>query len=141
MSDITMAGGLLDDIAAPRGARESYKAVLHRVTRAVNAVGAKLNIIEAPIPSNRLDDIWRREARFVRAYEMRALEAAREAKLLGEARDVRNSVLARIEALEARLAAGDQDFHRDQIAALRGSILGAPATGSVGAGRRDSALD
>ncbi len=119
MSDVTKAISLLDEIASPRGARESYKAVVNRVADYTNRIAASLNIIEEPISPSRLDDIWRGEAKFVRGYELDSLRAARDTKILGNAINEHRTILDRLAAVEAALRLQDEDFHGESIDGLR----------------------
>lgn len=124
MRGVIEASSLLDEISAPRLGRETYKAVLGRVTCFVNEIGMRLELLERPISPNRLDDIWRREARWTRSDEMDALRAARDEKLLRDARHARNSLLDKIASAQTALRVADEDMLGDQAEALGRSIGG-----------------
>jgi hypothetical protein len=70
-----------------------------------------------PMTFGRAEDIWRKEARAIRAEEMDALRRA--SKREQETRDEAQALEARLARIEAALVAIDPDFHRDAIDALR----------------------
>jgi len=119
MRCVTEACEILDEVAGERRPRESYKALLVRVTTFINKVGMKAGLLEEPIKYSRLDDIWAQRIKRPYADEMDALRAARDAINLGAARNERRSILDRIEAIEARLRVADADFHSPDTAGLR----------------------
>lgn len=65
----------------------------------------------------------------LRADEMAAIERLRQDRIEEANRDDFQALQARIARLEAALFQSDEEFHHDQMAALRGSI---------GSGRRDN---
>ncbi len=130
LNDVAKAVSILEELASPRGARESYKAVVNRVSAFTNRIALGLHIVDRPIPPSRIDDIWRREAKFVRAHELDSLRAALEAKILGEVKNEHRTILDRLAACEAALRIQDEAFHRESIDGLRET-----------ARRMDSALD
>lgn len=123
MSAVSEASYLLRRAAEPRPVGDSIK---QAITRAARRCG---------LAPSRVEDIWRGEARLVRAEEMDAIRraaakspSAQEA----EARDELIELRGRIARLEELLMASDQDFHRPSLAALRdqageaGGEMGAP---------------
>lgn len=108
MSAVAEASTLLRQIAEPRPVGDSVKAA---ISRAARRVGLK---------TGRAEDIWRQEARAIRAEEMDAIRrAAADRKMMEEARAEARSFSERLARLEARLLQ-DEDFHRPQLDALRG---------------------
>lgn len=106
------ASFLLRQLAEPRRADDTVKAMIRRVSRLIG------------LPQSRTEDLWRQEARLVRAEEMDAIRTAARVRQEEEAareefRDF-SKFVARLEALEARLSVGssDPDFHRDQADAM-----------------------
>lgn len=111
MSAVCEASDLLRALAAPCPPGDSVKAGINRAARRVS------RFLMRPMSPGRAEDIWRREARSIRAEEMDALRAAarREKAFNDEAA----AVEARLARVEAALLAIDPDFHRDAIDALR----------------------
>ena len=116
MTAVAEAGFLLRRIAEPRPVCDSVKAA---ITRAARAVG---------LPFGRAEDIWRGEARTVRAEEMDAIRRAASRKNKEKAdRDEYAVLMERLSFLEDRLEQIDPDFHRPAVAGLR--ALSAPMGG------------
>ena len=64
-------------------------------------------------------DLWYRKARKVEDFEIAAISEALDRKNRKDARNELQTLRLRIEALEARFSISDEDFHREDINALR----------------------
>lgn len=109
MTAVAEASSLLKTIAEPRPIGDTVKAAIRRAAK------------QAGLTFGRAEDIWRQEARAIRAEEMDAIRRAAARPDVEEARaeyQTTQSMLARIAALEAALRVRDQDFHSQEIAAL-----------------------
>lgn len=113
MSAGAEASSLIGAIAGPCSVKEAMNRVARLVNRELERAGAK------PIKPGRVEDIWRGEARSIRAEEMDALRRAHDKALRQEARDEHRTLVARIERLEAALRIQDEDFFGHQVDALR----------------------
>ena len=111
MSAVCEASSLMRSIAEPCPAGDSVKAAINRAARKASRFMAR------PMKPGRAEDIWRKEARAIRAEEMDALRAAakREKALINDTL----ALEARLARVEAALLSIDQDFHRETIDALR----------------------
>lgn len=92
-----------------------------RISRAARTVG---------LPYWRTFDLWYGKARRIEAHELEAIRAARDAKLLEDARAEYRSLRQRIAACEAALGLPNADLDRARPPARRGM-----------AGGEDRALD
>lgn len=110
---------LIEGIAAPRSVKDAMNRVARLVNRELERVGAK------PMKPSRVEDIWRGEARSIRAEEMDALRRAHDKALKQEARDAFQALEARIARVEAALRIQDADFHQPSIDGLRELARGA----------------
>jgi hypothetical protein len=118
MSIAAEASSLLRRVAEPRPVGDSVKAAISRAARRVSRFMAH------PMTHGRAEDIWRQEARIIRAEEMDAIrKAAADTRLLAEGRDALAQIDARIARLEALLLQ-DEDFHGPQVAAHRAALRG-----------------
>lgn len=125
MSAVAEAAVLLKEIAEPRPAGDTVKGAINRAARRVS------KFMLSPMRPGRAEDIWRQEARAIRAEEMDAIRRAAKAdRLKEEAKDELAKIDARIARLEALLVQ-DEDFYRGQVDAersalrrLRGSVDG-----------------
>lgn len=116
MSAVAEAAHLLRQIAEPRPVGDSIKAAISRAARRVS------KHLPQPMHYRRAEDLWRKEARAVRAEEMDAIRRAAKAdRLVEEARSELSEIDARIARLEALLVQ-DEDFHRDQVDAHRAAL-------------------
>src|SRR4051812_33292346 len=92
MSAVAEASILLRRIAEPRRADDSIKTLIVRAARRVSKF--------FPISPSRAEDIWRREARLIRAEEMDAIrKAADAARIVSEAKHERSKLEDRISRL------------------------------------------
>ena len=133
MTAIVEASELLQRAAAPR----SVKQALNYVAGLVNAeLRAERR---PPLSMSRIEDIWRQEARVIRAEEIDAIRKASKAAAKAEqdANHELNDLRSRVAFLEERLAKIDAHFHRESIAVARQM---ASDLGSL-AGCADRALD
>lgn len=111
MTAVCEASDLMRQLAEPCPAGDSVKAAINRAAHRVS------KFLPWQMKPGRAEDIWRKEARAIRAEEMDALRAAakREKALVDE-----TSVLeARLARVEAALLSIDADFHSDAVDALR----------------------
>ena len=107
MSALAEASMLLQEIAGPGEPGELKKAAFARAMRKLSGQWTY----------NRVKDLWRQEPRArVSAEELNELR--RIATVRARAA-VDRDVIARLEAIEARLNQIDPDFHRETSAALR----------------------
>ena len=113
MSAAIEASDLIRQLADPCPAGDSVKAAINRALRRVSP------FLPWPMKPSRAEDIWRREARAIRAEEMDALRAAKAAKEKAEFKHEAAAVEARLARIEAALFAADEDFHGPAIDALR----------------------
>lgn len=111
MSAICEASDLIRQASEPRQPGDSVKSAINRAARKVSRFMAQ------PMSFGRAEDIWRQEARSIRAEEMDALRAAakREKAFQNEA----TALEARLARVEAALLALDPDFHSGSVDALR----------------------
>lgn len=125
MSAVAEASSLLRRVAEPRPAGDTVKAAINRAARRVSA-----HLLH-PMKASRAEDIWRSEARAIRAEEMDAIRKAAAAdRYAEEARDDHARLLDRISRIETALRISDPEFHREQADALRAA-----------AGRVDRSVD
>ncbi len=118
MSAVAEASTLLRDIAEPRPVGDSVKLAIGRSARRVSL------FLPQPMAFGRAEDIWRREARAIRAEEMDAIrKAAKADRLAQEAKNEFTELKARIARLEAALRIQDEDFHSPSLDAL-GRVAG-----------------
>lgn len=100
-------------IAEPRPIGDNVKAAINRASARVSRYW--------PLSPSRAEDIWRKEARVIRAEEMDAIRRAcaeREASE-AKAREHARSVGTIFAGVAERLrASSDPEFHREDIAAL-----------------------
>lgn len=113
MSATMEASDLIRQLAEPCPAGDSVKAAINRALRRVSPH------LPWPMKASRAEDIWRREARAIRAEEMDALRAAKAAREKAEFAHEAAAVETRLARIEAALFAADPEFHSDAIAALR----------------------
>lgn len=92
------AASLVRQIAEPWQVGDTVKAAINRVARRVG------------LKPSRVEDIWRREARVIRAEEMDAIRAAADRQALEGAQGEYQRLSERIAALEALLAVQDADI-------------------------------
>lgn len=125
------AASLVRQIAEPWQVGDTVKAAINRVARRVG------------LRPSRVEDIWRREARVIRAEEMDAIRAAADEKTLEGARGEYQRLSERIAALEALLVVQDEDFRgpaADVVGAERGArdraLVGRGVTGENRGGPR-----
>lgn len=111
MSAVCEASGLIRQASEPRPAGDSVKSAIGRAARKVS------RFMRQPMTFSRAEDIWRQEARSIRAEEMDALRAA--AKREKAFHDEAAALEARLARVEAALLAIDPDFHSGTIDALR----------------------
>jgi hypothetical protein len=111
MSACAEAASLLRSIAEPRPVGDTVKAAINRASRRVSA------FLREPMRPGRAEDIWRGEARAIRAEEIDAIRRAAEARLHREARHEFTQLDARISRLEALLVQ-DAEFHGPEADAL-----------------------
>lgn len=109
MSDVTAD---LKALADPRSADEAIKDAIARAAHA-----AKLKYWRA-------FDIWYGKARYIRDFEKEAIVSALIEKKRLETRNEVHDLRRRLEILESRLARVDEDFHREEIGALRQQVRG-----------------
>lgn len=125
MSSVMEAAGLLRQIAEPAPVGDKVKAAIGRAYREVKSAASALG--HRPPRFSRVEDLWRQEARSVRAEEMDAIRAAHAArnkvrqladegaKANAEIADLR----ARLARLETMLEQVDPDFFGPTRGALR----------------------
>lgn len=78
MSSVMEAAGLLRQIAEPAPVGDKVKAAIGRAYREVKSAATTLG--HRPPRFSRVEDLWRQEARSVRAEEMDAIRAAHAAR-------------------------------------------------------------
>lgn len=110
MSAVDEASTLLRKIAEPRPVGDSVKSAITRAARRVSAL--------FPLSMSRAEDIWRKEARLIRAEEMDAIRRLADRRIVEEAQRERSELERRISRLEALLVQ-DEDFYRSGLDALR----------------------
>lgn len=118
MSAVAEASSLLRQAAEPRPGGELVKATIARVARYVS------RHLPQPMSPGRAEDIWRQEARMIRAEEMDAIRAAADARRLREARDEFRELNARIAQIEATLLLSHPDADGAEDDALRAMARG-----------------
>lgn len=101
MSSAAEARSYLDDLVAIE--RAPLKLAFPRIARMVG------------LSTRRVRALWLGEARRIEADEIKALRAAAAKKQVSDA----SNYAARLEAMAARLAATDADFHAPEIEAAR----------------------
>jgi hypothetical protein len=69
-------------------------------------------------------DLWYGKARRIEQYEIDAVQAALVEKKRLETRNEVHDLRRRLAILESRLARVDEDFHREEIGALRVQVRG-----------------
>lgn len=107
MRAVAEAASLLRQVAEPRPVGDTVKEATNRAARRVS------------LRPGRVEDIWREEAKAIRAEEMDAIrKAAAQDRMVREAKDELTELNARIARLEALLVQ-DEDFHRPQVDAFR----------------------
>jgi len=111
MSSCLEAAALLRTIAEPRPIGDTVKAAINRAAKRVSAH------LRQPMRPGRAEDIWRGEARVIRAEEIDAIRRAAEARTNREARHEITQLDARIARLEALLVQ-DAEFHRTEVDAV-----------------------
>lgn len=126
MSAVAEASALLWEIAEPRPVGDTIKKAVNRVAQRVTKYLPPKQVMTP----GRAEDIWRKEARLIRAEEMDAIRKAADARIVREAKVERSKLEDRVARLEAALFIQDADFHQPSLDALRGM-----------AGREDRALD
>lgn len=118
MNAVAEASCLLKQIAEPRPVGDSVKQAIDRAARRVS------RYLSPAMRSSRAEDIWRQEARAIRAEEMDAIRKAAQAdRLREEGRNELAAIDARLARLEAILVQ-DEEFHRDQVAPHRAALRG-----------------
>ena len=104
MSD---AAVMLRELSEPWSAGERVKSAIGRAARL------------ASLSYWRTFDIWYRKARRIELYEIEQITQALRAKNERDARNELQNIRSRLAILEARLDAGDSDFHRPDIDGIR----------------------
>lgn len=112
MTAVAEAASLLRSVAEPRPVGDTVKAAINRAAKRVS------KYMREPMRPSRAEDIWREEARMVRAEELDAIRRAAEAQLTQEARREFTQLDARIARLEAILVQ-DQNLRSAEFNALR----------------------
>lgn len=104
MSSVAEASWLLDELAAPMppSRKEAFNRMAERVSR----------YTRFPLSPGRAEDLWRREARVVRAEEMDALRIAKRRHEEAKAREQAIRLAAVYAGIAARLRQTDENFHR-----------------------------
>lgn len=114
MTAVAEAATLLKRIAEPRPVGDTVKQAINRAARRVSRF--------LPMRPGRVEDIWREEARAIRAEEMDAIRRAAEGKRLqAEAQDELAQIDARIARLEALLVS-DEDYFGPQVDEERAAL-------------------
>lgn len=108
MSDVAQASLLIREVVSVG----SGATILDRINKTARKLGW---------PYSRTRDVWYEQARRIDAAEMDQLRSARRARQLEEARKAHAELTALISGMEESLSRVDQDFHRNQIDALRHS--------------------
>lgn len=123
MSAVAEAASLLRQVAEPRPVGDTVKAAINRAARRV------------AIRPSRVEDIWREEAKAIRAEEMDAIRrAAAGRKAEEDARDT-EAALAGLRALYRAYAEADSEFFQPQMVAIERFLLSQGAGASeVGEG-------
>lgn len=119
MSAVAEAAFRLRRIAEPRPVGDRVKAAINRAAQRVG------------MPAERVKALWYGETRLVRAEEMDAIRRADRAREAKEqtARDQAAALGMLFAGVAERLRTGDEDFHREDVAAL---LDAARALGAVG---------
>lgn len=113
MSAVCEASDLMRTLALPCPPGDSVKAAINRAARRAS------HYLARPMTFSRAEDIWRKEARAIRAEEMDALRRAAKREAF---KDETAAVEARLARIEAALVAIDPDFHGEAIVALRRAL-------------------
>lgn len=111
MTTIDEASSLLRAIAEPRPIGDTIKTAITRAARRVTP------FLPEPMSYGRAEDLWRREARRVDAYELDAIRSAkakRDADHRAECRSVA-AIAARLERVAAAFEAGEAGVDADQL--------------------------
>lgn len=128
MSAVAEASTLLRQVAEPRPVGDTVKQAINRAARRVS----KFN----PMSAGRCEDIWRQEARAIRAEEMDAIRAAARRR---DARETAETV-SRLRSLHAAYAETDPDLFGPQMEAIErflGDFGGREGSGSEASGTVD----
>lgn len=125
------AANLLRRIAEPRGADDSVKVMIGRAARRVSEFW--------PLSAGRAENIWRKEARVIRAEEMDAMRAAARQRQEEAGRAKASELIERYAKIAEHLRKVDPDFYREQIDGLEhvGAQFGARRGAVDGAGGTD----
>lgn len=126
MTAVAEAASLLRSVAEPRPVGDTVKAAINRAARRVS------KHLREPMRASRAEDIWRGEARMIRAEEIDAIRKAADARLLREVRLEFTQLDARLARLEA-LMVQDAEFHSPESDALH--AMGRRSSDAVGGGR------
>lgn len=102
----------LKELAEPRPAGEPVKRAIERAARLTS------------FAYWRTFDFWYAKARRIEQSELDAITAALQHKREHDARNELHDLKMRIAKLEARLAAGDTDFYRPRVGAVRLAVCG-----------------
>lgn len=111
------AAALLRELSEPRVGGEFVKVAIDRAAK------------RAGFGYWRAFDIWYGKARRIEQFERDALAAAVEKKRREAARNEIHDLRLRLARLESRLVQTDEDFHREDIAALGLALSGAGQRG------------
>lgn len=103
----------LKELAEPRPAGEPVKTAIDRAARRVGFI------------YSRTFEMWYGRARRIEQFEIDAITDALKHKRERDAANELHDLKLRLARLEARLAAGDSDFHRPTIDALGLGLRGA----------------
>jgi hypothetical protein len=112
-ADVANASELLHRLSEPLGPGERANSALERASRL------------AGLRYWRAFDIWYGKARRIEDREFEKIQTALRIKQESAARNELHDLKLRLAILEARLSAGDADFHRLDIDSLR-SVLDGP---------------
>jgi hypothetical protein len=113
MSDVALAADLIRQVAGPRGCDEPVKTLWERAY-------SHLSRANGDWTRRRVRALWEREAARIEYREIKEMAAAIAAQeALRDARAEHAAHVERIARLEALLVHTDEDFHSDQIRALR----------------------
>ncbi|MBZ9939169.1 hypothetical protein LB518_22925 [Mesorhizobium sp. BR1-1-16] len=102
MSPCVEAASLLRSIAEPRPVGDTVKSAINRAARRVSA------FLQEPMRPGRAEDIWRGEARIIRAEEIDAIRRAADARDQRETTNEFALLKARLDRLEARFLQGEE---------------------------------
>lgn len=114
MSTVAEAAALLRTIAEPRPVGDTVKAAINRAAKRVS------RFLHNPMSASRAEDLWREEARAVRAEEMDALRRAAGEQAAVEAQHVYQQLTELIARAEILLRQDpDRESSHDRRAAGR----------------------